>query len=143
MKSGSGAFFFGGDAFTAASPAPFFCESAVCSRVESRGQSRNRSRSPWLTEASLVEDLKTRNQVKRKARSSAKKEKLGSKDSRSIETKVGESSLLCSRRRSIVQRLGENGGIVVIARRQAGIGGVLRILDNICTYGMFLLRRRP
>jgi hypothetical protein len=143
MKSGSGAFFFGGNAFTAASPAPFSCESAVCSRVESRGRSRNRSRSPWLAEADSVEELKARNKVKRKARSSAKKEKLGGKDSRSIETKVGEGSLLRSRRRSTVQRLGKNGGIIVFARRQAGISGVLRILDNISTYSLFLLRRRP
>jgi hypothetical protein len=98
---------------------------------------------PWLAEASSVEDLKVRNQVKRKASPFAKKEKLDSKDSQSIETEIGESSLLHLGRRSTVQRLGENGGIIVITGRQAGISGVLRILNNISTYGLLLLRRRP
>jgi hypothetical protein len=86
------------------------------------------------------------NKVKRKASSFAKKrrrKKLGSKDSQSIETEVGQSSLLRSRRRSTVQRLGKNCGIVVITRIQASIGSVLRILNNISNYGLLFLRRRP
>jgi hypothetical protein len=55
-------FFRGGDglgrSFAAASLVSFSCESAVCSRVESWGRNWNRSRSPWLAEASSVEDLK-------------------------------------------------------------------------------------
>jgi hypothetical protein len=60
-----------------------------------------------------------------------------------METEVGESSLLRSRRRSTIQRLSENGGIVVIAGRQAGISGILRILDGISTYSLLLLCRCP
>jgi hypothetical protein len=78
---GSINFFGGGDGFGrspgAVSPVAFSCESAVCLRVESWGRIWNRSRSPWLAEVPLVEDLK---QALKSKRRNQPKMKLGKKE---------------------------------------------------------------
>jgi hypothetical protein len=127
MKSGSVAFFFGGGddfgrSFAAASPASFSCESAVCSRVESWGRNWNRSRSPWIAEASSVKDLKhaTKSNLER----IYLRKKFDSKDLRCIEAEVRKGSLSRSRRRTTVQRLGVNCSVIIITRRKVAIAEI-------------------
>jgi hypothetical protein len=127
MKSGSAAFFFGGGddfgrSFAATSPASFSCESAVCSRVESWGRNWNRSRSPWLAEASSIEDLK--HAMKSNLERIYLRKKFDGKDLRCIEAEVQKGSLSRSRRRTTVQRLGVNCSVIIITRRKVGIAEI-------------------